>query len=71
MAGPEGIEPSFSLLERDVLPLNYGPMILARLWYIAFSFLATLAVYVEAKSKFFCRLAILVGSATIVLNHIF
>ena len=26
MAGPEGIEPSLSVLETDVLPLNYGPV---------------------------------------------
>ena len=41
MAGPEGIEPSFLLLERSVLPLYDGPMRLAKLWYIASSVLAT------------------------------
>jgi|WetSurMetagenome_2_1015567.scaffolds.fasta_scaffold110821_2 hypothetical protein len=41
MAGPVGIEPTFAVLETDVLPLNYGPKLSAKVWYMASSFLAT------------------------------
>ena len=36
LAGAEGIEPPFSLLERDVLPLDYAPTIQ---YILPFSFL--------------------------------
>jgi hypothetical protein len=43
MAGPEGIEPSFSVLETDVLPLNYGPIFPAKVWYMEERFFAIFA----------------------------